>query len=376
MSNTVLDKLQDVLFSELSPDTALTEAIKIYEEETKTTLYPASPERKFVEALVLIILLQNKTIDYAAKMNYLAYATGPHLDHMGALMDTERLSASPAITSLRYSLAESKAWPVLIPQGSRVSTGSGGLVFATDHSAQIEPGDLSVEVAATCITSGSAGNGLLPGQINKMVDMLPDIKSCENISTSVLGADDEDHDPYRERIHQAPEKFSVAGPEGAYRYHAMSVHQDIADCAVWRSRSGVVDIRPIMKNGVMPSEDILERVCDKLNDKTIRPITDTVNVGYPEIVFYSAAGSWTLLKEHAPLAESITRRVNEAVEEYRLWQRSKVGRDINPTRLISLMERAGAYSVNLTSPVFTNLEPKQVARDSSIDIKFGGVVDE
>ena len=42
-------------------------------------------------------------------------------------------------------------------------------------------------------------------------------------------AGDENADNLRERIRQAPEKFSNAGSRGAYRYHTLSAHQSITD---------------------------------------------------------------------------------------------------------------------------------------------------
>ncbi|WP_279061049.1 hypothetical protein [Bilophila wadsworthia] len=64
------------------------------------------------------------------------------------------------------------------------------------------------------------------------------------------------------------------------------------------------------------------------------------------------------------------------METFRLWQRSKPGRDINPTRLISLVERAGAKRVELESPVFTPLGKVAVARETAVELLFGGLEDD
>ena len=52
------------------------------------------------------------------------------------------------------------------------------------------------------------------------------------------------------------------------------------------------------------------------------------------------------------------------------------GRDINPTRLIALMERAGAKAVTLESPEFRALDAQEIARETVIDIVFLGIEDE
>jgi phage-related baseplate assembly protein len=370
-----LPNLPDVTFAELAPADVEHAVITTYERLADKTLYPGDPVRLFLESLAYLISMQNAAIDLAGRQNLLAYADGPHLDHLGALMDTPRLPPAPAVTSVRFSLAEPLAWAVLIPQGSRVTTGNGGLVFATDRTAEIAAGEIYADVPATCAEPGQKGNGLVPGQINRMVDPLP-VKSVANVSTSILGADEEVDDPYRERIQLAPERFSVAGPKGAYIYHTLASHQDIAACAVWSPVPGTVDVRPVLAGGELPPEDLLAVVRDHLNDERVRPLTDTVIVAAPEPVEYEVEGGWTLLKSNAPLAGSIKARVSAAVEEYRLWQRSLPGRDINPTRLIALMERAGAKTVSLSSPAFQELADRQIARETTVTVEFLGIEDE
>jgi phage-related baseplate assembly protein len=370
-----LPLLPDVTFAELSPVEVENAVITTYERIAEKTLYPGDPVRLFLESLAYLISMQNAAIDLAGRQNLLAFADGPHLDHLGALMDTPRLPPAPAVTSIRFSLAEPLGWAVLIPQGSRVTTGSGGLVFATDRTAEIAAGKVFVDVPATCAEAGQKGNGLVPGQISKMVDPLP-VKSVANVSTSILGADEETDEPYRERIQLAPERFSVAGPSEAYRWHALAAHQDIAACAVFSPVPGVVDVRPVLAGGELPPEDLLAVVRDHLNDERVRPLTDTVIVAAPEPVEYAVEGGWHLQRSNAPLAESIKARVAAAVEEYRVWQRSIPGRDINPTRLIALMERAGAKRVEIYSPVFIPLEDKQIARETSVNVEFLGIESE
>ena len=371
-----LPNLPEISFTDLDPASVESAIITTYEGIAEKTLYDGDPVRLFLVSLAYLITMQNVAIDATGKQNLLAYATEASLDHLGALMDTPRMGKKPAITKERYTLAEPLAWAVLIPQGSRVTTGSGGLVFITDRTAEIPAGKLHVDIPVTCTVAGIRGNGLVPGQINKMVDVIPYVKSVSNVTVSELGADVEEDEPYRRRIQLAPEKFSVAGSEGAYRYHTLSVHQDIVDCAVWRPRPGWVDVRPILKGGELPGEELLKKVREHLSGKRVRPLSDNLNVAAPELAEYRIKGSWTLRRSNAPLAESIQARVAEAVEEYRLWQRSMPGRDINPTRLVSLMESAGAKHVPLIEPEFRKLEDRFIARETSVEMEFLGVEDE
>lgn len=374
--SSLLGNLPEIVFSELDPAKMESSVITVFEAITGRTLYPGDPERLFCEAMAYLVTMQNVAIDTAAKQNLLAYAEKDHLDHLGASVDTPRLGAEAAVTVMRYSLAEPLEWPVLIPEGSRVCPAEGKIIFRLDRSATIAAGEMFADVPAACLEAGQKGNGLVPGQINKMVDPIAYIKEVANISTSILGSNREEDEPYRRRIQLAPEHFSVAGPEGAYRYHTLSVHPDIADCSVWRPKPGFVDVRPVMKGGELPPENILQSVREKLNDKRIRPLTDTVIVAAPEVRPYAVKGGWYLHRDNEPLAEIIKKKVAAALETFREWQRTLAGRDVNPTRLISLVEQAGAKRVSLELPGFAKLEPWQIARDESVSFEFLGIEDD
>ena len=201
-----LPNLPDIAFAELSPAEVESAVITTYEKLADKTLFSGDPVRLFLESLAYLIAMQNAVIDLAGRQNLLAYALDAHLDHLGALMDTPRLDPAPAITSIRFSLAEPLAWAALIPQGSRVSTGSGGnggLVFAADRSGEIKPGELYADLPATCDVPGTKGNGLVPGQINKMVDVIPYIKDVRNLTTTMLGADRESARVRRQLLQRA-----------------------------------------------------------------------------------------------------------------------------------------------------------------------------
>ena len=146
--------------------------------------------------------------------------------------------------------------------------------------------------------------------------------------------------------------------------------------AVTTPEPGEVDIRFVLTDGELPDEAMCELVLNALSDETVRPLTDHVLVGAPDVVEYAVTGRWYLRRADAALLTGVTAAVERALEAYRLWQRSQPGRDINPTRLISLVEQAGAKRVELDSPAFTPLSATQVARETSLELAFGGLEDE
>ena len=105
MSN-VFDQLPSVSFAPLDPADIEKDILGHYETITGTTLYPGDPVRLFLESVAMDMTILCRLVDMAGKQNLLAFASGAHLDHLGALMDTERLPAASARCTLRFELAE------------------------------------------------------------------------------------------------------------------------------------------------------------------------------------------------------------------------------------------------------------------------------
>ena len=371
-----LSGLPSVSFAPQSAGETETAIITAYEAIAKATLQPGDPVRLFLESLAYVISVQNGLIDLAGKQNLLAYARGGHLDHLGAPMGVVRIQPQPARTTVRFGLDEALAFDVPVPAGTRVTTQSGGVMFATLTDAVIPAGELSVEVAAKATEAGAVGNGLVPGQLCRLVDPIPYVTSVENADTTLSGCDEETDERFRERIRTAPESFSVAGPDKAYEARVRAVSGDITAVSVTSPTPGVVDIRFVLTDGELPDEAMIEEVEHALTPKDVRPLTDKVLVGPPETVEYALAGKWFLSSSDTTLLASITKAVDAAVEGYRLWQRSKPGRDINPDELVARIRNAGAKRVELSTPVFRRLIETQIARDTSVAMTFGGVEDE
>ena len=72
----------------------------------------------------------------------------------------------------------------------------------------------------------------IAGQLKTLVDPVPYVASVANITTSEGGADAQTDDSYREDIHGAPERFSTAGPDGAYIYHAKRAYYYMKRCSI------------------------------------------------------------------------------------------------------------------------------------------------
>ena len=376
MSSVNLSLLPAISFAPQSASETEAAVITAYENIAQVTLQPGDPVRLFLETLAYTLCVQNSLIDMAGKQNLLAYAREGHLDHLGALMGVARISAQPSRCLMRFSLAEPKTFEVPIPEGTRVSTQAGNIIFATSTTVSIPKGELSAETVAFAVTPGSEANGLVEGQLSQLVDPLPYVLEVSNITQTMSGTDEETDDRLRERIRLAPESYSCAGPEGSYRALALAVSQDIESVVVYSPTPGIVDVRFTLAGGELPDATMIELVRAALSDDTVRPLTDTVLVAAPDVVPYALKGTWYLRRSDVTLLSAVTSAVEQAVEKFRVWQRSQPGRDINPTRLASLVEQAGAKRIELESPAFTPLDKIQVARETAIELQFGGLEDD
>lgn len=376
MSVVDLKNLPDISFAPLSAQEVERAIFADYERRQNMTLYPGDPVRLFLESVAYDILIENHIIDQAAKQNLLAYATGANLDHLGALMGVARIPAQPAICLVRFHLPAALAFAVPVPEGTRVTTRDGKVIFATLGYAEIAAGDLFADCLTGCLEPGAAGSGLLPGQIECLIDPLPYISRVENLDTTFDGSDIESDSRLRERIRLAPESYTVAGSSGQYEALTLAVSADIAEVSVTSPEPGMVDIRFVLAGGRLPDAAMCQLVYDALSAEDVRPLTDLVVVGAPEPVEYAIRGSWQVKRSDAPMLSQITANVEKALSDYLLWQNGRPGRDIVPSRLVAMIQDAGAKRVQIDEPVFTKLAGIEIGRAASVELVFAGMEEE
>ncbi|MBM7592246.1 baseplate assembly protein [Brevibacillus fulvus] len=369
-----LTSLPDIQFINVDAEKTTNEIITIYEALAERSLYPGDPIRLFLTALAQIIIQQRVLINQTALKNLLRYASGDILDHIGAFYKVPRLAAQASRTTVQFTLSTALSSVTLIPAGTRVGpAGANGLFYETVGPLEIKAGSLTGSVEAICTTAGVIGNDFLPGQINTLIDPIPFVQSVSNVNTTSGGAERESDDHYRERIYNAPESFSVAGPDGAYRFLAASAHPLIVDVSVDSPNPGVVKIVPLLEGGELPSQEILDSVLAKCSASDKRPLTDLVTVVEPNVRKYDISLTYWISVSRAAEAQTIQTTVKQAVENYILWQKSKLGRDVNPSELTRLVMQAGAHHVKVDSPEYTELQNDQVAVAESVSLTYGGL---
>nr|UWG01689.1 MAG: baseplate J-like protein [Bacteriophage sp.] len=375
-------------FVETDTEKIKQEVITTVEQQTGYTLAPADPRRIFLETLAYYIGLIEKQQDTTGKMNLLFFSKEDYLEHLAALLDVERLPASFAGAKVKATLSTPLNYSVTIPAGIRITAGN-EIYFSITSPIVIEQGTTEAHGTVKCTVAGTIGNGYVEGQINKIVDNLPFLVNIQNTETTTGGEDAEDDEALRERTRQAPESFSTAGPDGSYAFWTKTASPAIVDVAVYSPTPGVVHIRPLLEGGELPNGQLIEEIEKILNEKNRRPLTDKIEVIEPEQVEYNINVKYYINSNDAEQENTLKAAVEKSIrEDYVLWQKSALGRDIDPNQLVYFMRGAGAGRIEVTEPVYTEIikdtsisaatthkgdAKAQVAKESQITINYGGV---
>ena len=355
----------------------------LYEQMTKTNVSPASPERLFIQYIANIIIQERVLANYAGNQNIPSRAEGKNLDALAELTHINgRPDAKPAVCRMRFSISEAQDTVILIRAGTRVTDPANTLIWETEADTYIPIGETGLELPVRCQTAGTIGNGYLPGQISTLVDLYDYYSECVNTTESDGGSDVPDDDEYYELMRSSMDAYSCAGARGSYVYFAKKVSTEIADVIANSPTPGVVKLYILMADGELASEEIKAEVLSACSADEVRPLTDHVFVEDAEIVTYDVSFRYYIQTGNPRSAADIAAAVQSAVEQYNAWQCGRLGRDINPSRLINMLMQTGIKRVELTAPAFTVLQDggsktvPQVAVTGTVTILNGGYEDE
>lgn len=374
----VLVDLPEIDFIAADVQSELQELIALYESLSKRTLAAGDPLIPFLNAIAYRIIQLKVLINRIAKAQYLRYARKENLDHMGDFTNTVRLPAAQATVTIRFYFSLPLENQQVIPAGTRIGpdNGDGSIYFETVQAVTAAKGSTQVDIPTICNLTGAAGNQYLIGQLNTLIDPLPYVQSVNNLAAPSGGADVESDDAYQQRIRERPESFSVAGPEGAYEYWAKTANAAIIDVSTESPAPVEIVVTVLLMGGVIPGPDLLRQVDEKLNDKKIRPQTDKVTVQAPQSVSYNVNFTYYINRSRETEAETIKAAVEAAAADYVVWQKSKLGRDIDSSMLYSKVMGAGASRLAVTAPAYKAITRMQVAQEGTVTFTFGGFEDD
>lgn len=232
--------MAEIQFIETDAGKIVENVLETLENVVSEPLYGGDERRIFGEALAQVVVTAYNAMNDAARQRLLRYARGSVLDAIGETRDTYRVTPTPATTTLRFGVNEPMTSNIIIPAGLRVS-GDYTHYFVTDETAVLYAGASFVDVPATAEEGGEEYNDIPPGSINKIVDVsdVPMIDYVSNVDITEGGGDEEGDEPFRERIREAENRLSTAGPAKAYKYWALSANPLVSDAVVSSERERI-----------------------------------------------------------------------------------------------------------------------------------------
>ncbi|EOI3546084.1 baseplate assembly protein [Cronobacter dublinensis] len=181
----------------------------------------------------------------------------------------------------------------------------------------------------------------------------------------------ESNDDFRLRVASAFEGLSVAGPTGAYEYHAKSADGRVADASAISPSPASVTVTVLSRegNGEAPA-DLLAVVDAALNDEDVRPVADRVTVQSASIVNYAVEA--VLYLYPGPEAEPVRAAAGKKLAAF-VSAQARLGRDIRKSALYAALHVEGVQRVELAQPAAdVVLDKTQAAYCTGYRITVGG----
>lgn len=165
-------------------------------------------------------------------------------------------------------------------------------------------------------------------------------------------------------------KISFQGSKADQESVKVTINQDMA---------GKVLIVPILNGGVIPDEDVLNKISEICSADDVRPMTDLVEVRAPEQVPYDIELVYYTTSEKESDCINTVEGSDGSIEQYIDWQGTKMGRGINPDKLRSLClapsTGTGCHRIEVVSPTHATVGRAQIAVFSG-SLKVSHVVEE
>jgi phage-related baseplate assembly protein len=175
----------------------------------------------------------------------------------------------------------------------------------------------------------------------------------------------------RRRLVLAPEGYSVAGPEGAYIYHALTGAPAVLDASATSPAPGEVVVTILARAGDgSASPALIALVADYVSAESRRPMTDYVVVQSAAIVGYQVIAAVRTYSGPDPaivLAEARRRLGVYIADTHRL------GRDVTRSGIFAALHVEGVQNVELVEPAADIvLDRTQAAYCAAINVSHAG----
>nr|WP_284732791.1 baseplate J/gp47 family protein [Larsenimonas rhizosphaerae] len=175
----------------------------------------------------------------------------------------------------------------------------------------------------------------------------------------------------RLRAQRAFEGLSVAGPTGAYVFHALSADGRVADATAVSPGPCVAVVTVLSQLGTgEATQDLLDIVQAALSAEDVRPVGDRLIVQSATIVDYAIEATLYLYPgpEQEPILAASRARAAAYVAEQR-----RLGRDIRLSAVYAALHVEGVQRVELQSPTAdVVLDDSQASHCTGVTLTLGG----
>lgn len=192
--------------------------------------------------------------------------------------------------------------------------------------------------------------------------------SEDGLAPAVMESDE----ALRRRALLAPEAYSVAGPEGAYIFHALAADGDVLDASATSPDPGTVVVTVLSGLGAgVPSTELLNAVTARVSAENVRPLTDHVIVQPAQIVDYEVVANVTTFA--GPDSAVVLAEAERRAAAYR-DACFRLGRDATRSGYIAALSPEGVQDVELVSPAANVVVSRtQAARCTGISLTHVGL---
>jgi len=182
----------------------------------------------------------------------------------------------------------------------------------------------------------------------------------------------EQNEDYRRRIQLAPQGLSVAGPEGAYIFHALSSDGRVRNATATSPAPGHVVVTILSHEGDgTPSQALLDIVAAYLAQDGIRPLTDYVLVRAAQIEHYQVRA--ILFSFSGPDSTVVVAEARKRMEQY-AKDAHQLGRVPTHSGIEAALHVPGVERVALATPtVDPDISKLRAYYCDDIAITYGGV---
>ena len=302
-------------------------------------LYPGDEKEMLLRAVQLIAITILAKVDNALRMDTLTYAVRDYLKEYGKKRNCIYIEAVPATAPITLTMIQAGEARTL--EAGTQLTADGNIIWETTEDIAITGTAQTINTTIRCLTPGITGNGLPSGTEMQFMEGLEGLESAVTTENASGGTNAEDEEVYRERIRQYGLASVTTGPAEQYERAAAEVSTQIIDVKALNDGNGEVGIYLLTETGA-DTETIYASVLQKLNDQTVRPLTDHVSI-------HAATEKTYILnvKVWYDIHSALTQPVADTIAEYQKWQDMKIGRPFNPDKLVSMLYQSGCDRVQI-----------------------------